>query len=165
MRRVASVVVAGLLVGTYSPAAAQDGAGAQAGGATLQLALDGGLSQIHGAGREDGIAGRVSVLWALEQPRLLRIGGHLGVGTADEDYLTIGPALEIHPLSDARLSPFLAARVGLLAEPEFGGLFLAGGLGLELRLGTAGVRAEISRGVHGGEPGPHEITLGVRLDP
>ncbi len=88
----------------------------------------------------------------------------LDVASGQQAFIVLRAAPELRLLPRSAVTPYGTASAGLLMESDWGGPAFAAGGGLLLRLGAGGaLRAEITRGTHGGEPGPHTPTVGLEL--
>ncbi len=130
------------------------------------LGLQVGRSQIH---RQDLDHGGRIVAWSfgrdIDRRGLTRWRVELGTSHSLGEsfaFLRAAPELRLFPRSP--VTPFGTASAGFVTESEYcGPAFTAGG-GLVAALGPrVALRGEITRGTHGGEPGPHALTAGVEL--
>ncbi len=88
----------------------------------------------------------------------------LDVASGQQAFAVLRAAPELRLLPRSPVTPYGTASAGLLMESDWGGPAFALGGGLLVRLGDRGAfRAEITRGTHGGEPGPHTLTAGLEL--
>ncbi len=80
--------------------------------------------------------------------------GFAGSG-ADEGFFTFTGGVELQPVPSFIVSPIIRAEIGLLAEPEFGGVVYAGQFGLAINPARViSIRGVYQIAGHGGEPGP-----------
>ena len=132
------------------------------GSPTWTVRLEAARTEIHRAPSTGGLLGAV-VGRRIGDGRL-RMEVALAGGSADEGFmlLSAGPELRLFPHS--RITPVGAVRVGLLAEPEYFGAAASVAAGLLVRPATGlALRGAVTRGTHGGQPGPHAIVLGVEV--
>jgi hypothetical protein len=140
-------ILAGLLVlGSERPSAAQ----------LLGVRVEGGLVQDHGVLTG---AGAFHVIRAFDTRQLNR----LEVGFFADPYVFSADAgVDIRAPIASRRAFLLRAGGGMIFEPDWKGLFLRLGVGIEWRLSPAVAMAlTVQTGVHGHVPGPHRIMVGL----
>jgi hypothetical protein len=149
---VLSLATAGL--GLAAPATARDLEG-------WYLRGELGTADIHGRSEwERWFAGRVGRAFGESGVFAADVG--LAFSGADEGYGTATVGLEGRFAPEARVSLFVRAEAGLLAEPEFAGLVLGAGGGLAVRLtDRMALRVGVTASTHGwGEGGGGPIHAG-----
>jgi len=74
---------------------------------------------------------------------------------ADEGFFTFTGGIELQPVPSFIVSPIIRAEIGLLAEPEFGGVVYAGQFGLAINPARViSIRGVYQIAGHGGAAGP-----------
>lgn len=160
--RVVAIVTA-LLVSssltTALPLSAQEAGGEQVGNnekvpPTWFLRVEGGAAKIHG---RDPSSAWLGARFGRKIPRngILRWDmGFAGSGT-DEGFFTFTGGIELQPVPRFFVTPVIRGEIGLLAEPEFGGVVYSGQFGLAINPARLiSIRGVYQIGGHGGAEGP-----------
>jgi hypothetical protein len=85
-------------------------------------------------------------------------------GFVGSSYFVLDGGAEVALCTACRAAPFLGAGIGLMGEDEFVGAALHLNAGVEVALGSrAALRLAGQLGRHGGQRGPHAITLGIAV--
>ncbi len=157
------VIVTALLVfsslTTAPPLLAQEAANPQVSNdekvpAAWFLRVEGGATKIHG---RDPSSAWLGARFGRKIPRngILRWDmGFAGSG-ADEGFFTFTGGIELQPVPRFFVTPVIRGEIGLLAEPEFGGVVYSGQFGLAINPARLiSIRGVYQIGGHGGAEGP-----------
>jgi hypothetical protein len=100
----------------------------------------------------------------LESTGSFRLGAGLTYSSSGENFLTAEVDLEVLPIPAGMVTPVLGGGIGLLTEPEWGGVVLDGWGGLAVRVTRmVALRAVYQYSVHGGEAGPKGFLVGLEV--
>ncbi len=118
------------------------------------LRVEGGAAKIHG---RDPSSAWLGARFGRKIPRngILRWDmGFAGSG-ADEGFFTFTGGIELQPVPRFFVTPVIRGEIGLLAEPEFGGVVYSGQFGLAINPARLiSIRGVYQIGGHGGAEGP-----------
>lgn len=127
------------------------------------LRVEGGAAKIHDRDPSSAwLGGRFGR--KILQNGILRWDMGIAGSGADEGFFTFTGGIELQPVPRFFVTPLIRGEIGLLAEPEFGGVVYSGQFGLAINPArVVSIRGVYQIAGHGGEPGPDGFLAAIEF--